>query len=186
VDSTLFTTRRLTIRKLRETDLDAFHQYRADPEITKYQGFDTFTRQQALDFIRQQESKRPDLTGEWLQFAIEISDRQLLVGDCAIHIRKENLQIADTGITIAAEFQRKGYASEVMSGLLNYLFLTRKVLRVVETVDAQNIASIQLMKKLGFRQEGYFVDNIFFKGKWGSEIQFALLRKEWNQHKLIS
>ena len=43
-------------------------------------------------------------------------------------------------------------------------------------VDTQNIASIQLLKSVGFRQEGHFIENIFFKVKWGNEYQYAMLR----------
>ena len=52
---------------------------------------------------------------------------------------------------------------------------------MVEIVDAENIASIRLLKSVGFRQEGHFIENIFFKGRWGSEIQFAMLKKEWKE-----
>jgi len=45
-------------------------------------------------------------------------------------------------------------------------------------VDTQNIASIQLLKSVGFRQEGHFIENIFFKVKWGNEYQYAMLKKE--------
>ncbi len=30
-----------------------------------------------------------------------------------------------------------------------------------------------------FRLEGHFIENIFFKGKWASEFQFAMLKREW-------
>lgn len=55
-----------------------------------------------------------------------------------------------------------------------------KVHRIVEIVDAENSTSINLLKSTGFRQEGHFIENVFFKGKWGSEMQFAMLRREWD------
>ncbi len=51
--------------------------------------------------------------------------------------------------------------------------------RVTEIVDVENIASIRLLKSLGFKQEGHFIENIFFNGKWGSEFQYAMLKQEW-------
>lgn len=71
-----------------------------------------------------------------------------------------------------------------MSGILAFLFDEKKIHRVVETVDAENIASINLLKSIGFRQEGHFIENIFFKGKWGSELQFAMLKREWDYNQL--
>lgn len=83
------------------------------------------------------------------------------------------------GITISTLHQQKGYAKETMLGILKYLFETEHIHRVTETVDAENTASIHLLKSLKFRQEGHFIENIFFKGKWGSEYQFAMLNSEW-------
>ncbi len=74
----LFKTQRLKIRNLRETDLDDFHLYRSNPEVTKYQGFDTYTREQAKSFIAEHQNKLLIVPGEWIQYAIEnISNRTI-------------------------------------------------------------------------------------------------------------
>ena len=64
---------------------------------------------------------------------------------------------------------------------MKFLFDEKALHRVQEIVDAENTASINLLKSLGFREEGYFIENIFFKGKWGSEYQYALLKSEWDK-----
>ena len=180
----LFTTPRLKIRNLRETDLDDFHLYRSNPEVTKYQGFDTYTREQAKYFISEHQNKSLIVPGEWIQFAIEnISNRQL-VGDCAIYLKPHDSRIAEMGITISQVHQRKGYAKETMLGLMNFLFSKKGIHRIEETVDAENLASIRMMESLSFRKEAHFIENTFFKGKWGSEYQFAILRREWEMHNL--
>ena len=181
MSSILFTTNRLTIRNLKDSDLEDFYQYRSKPEIAKYQGFDPFSREQAGNFISVQKEKVFGTPGEWMQFGIEVSEIGKLVGDCAIHLRKENPLIAEMGITISDLYQRRGYAKEAMSGLMNFLFGKKKIHRIVETVDAENDASIHLLKSLSFRQEAHFINSIFFKGKWGSEFQFAMLQNEWSE-----
>ncbi|MNY81613.1 hypothetical protein D3C86_2232630 [compost metagenome] len=67
-----------------------------------------------------------------------------------------------------------------MKTILDFLFSIEDFHRVVEIVDAENNASIQLLESLGFKKEGHFVENIFFKGKWGSEFQYAMLKSEYN------
>ena len=67
--------------------------------------------------------------------------------------------------------------------VLIFLFEVNEIHRVVEIVDAENIASINLLKSIGFRQEGHFIENIFLKGKWGSEFQYAMLKREWDNIK---
>jgi hypothetical protein len=70
--------------------------------------------------------------------------------------------------------------SRALCVLIEYLFVKLGKRRVVATVDARNMASLALFRrKLKFREEGFFLENVFFKGEWGSEVQFALLRREW-------
>ncbi|MCF8247610.1 MAG: GNAT family N-acetyltransferase [Saprospiraceae bacterium] len=174
-------TERLQIRNLKTADLADFHFYRSNPEVTKYQGFDVFTLEQAADFINGQLDKAFGEAGEWVQYAIEKKSTGKLIGDCAIKLDQHDIRIAEIGITISHAEQQKGYAKEALIAILNFLFGIDDFHRVTERVDADNIASINLMKSIGFRQEGHFIENLFFKGKWGSEFQYAMLRKEWEQ-----
>jgi [ribosomal protein S5]-alanine N-acetyltransferase len=175
----LFTTRRLKIRNLRESDLDDFHLYRSNPKVTKYQGFDTYTREQAKSFITEHQNKLLIIPGEWIQFAIENIGSRQLIGDCAIYLHPSDSRTAELGISISHLHQRQGYAKETMLGLMNFLFSKKGIHRIEETVDAENLASIRMMESLSFRKEAHFIENIFFKGKWGSECQYAMLRREW-------
>jgi len=172
-------TERLYVRNLKLEDLKDFHLYRSNPEVTKYQGFDVFSMEEAQAFIDSQKEKLFGKPGDWVQFGIEEKATGKLVGDCALKLDKNDHRIAEAGITISHNQQQKGFAKEVFLGILDYLFAVRNIHRIVETVDAENIASIKLMESIGFRKEGHFVENIFFKGKWGSEIQYAMLKSEW-------
>ncbi len=179
----LINTERLTIRNLVSSDINDFHHYRSNPEVTKYQGFDVFSLEQAKAFIEENARKEFGTPGEWVQFAIENKTTGRLIGDCAIKLDQYDIRLAEIGITISPGEQKKGFAKETMLGILEYLFSRDDFHRVTEIVDAENEASIQLLKSLGFRPEGHFIENIFFKGKWGSEYQFAMLRKDWQQLK---
>ncbi len=173
-------TQRLNIRHLELADLPDFHIYRSNPEVTKYQGFDVMTLEQAEAFIKMNTKRQPWKAGEWVQYAIENKGTGKLIGDCAIKLNQDDVRIAEIGITISHLEQKRGYAKEALLAILKFLFEEKEIHRVVETVDAENIASINLLKSVGFRQEGHFVENIFFKGKWGSEFQYAMLKREWD------
>jgi len=176
-------TTRLNIRHLELSNLSDFHIYRSNPEVTKYQGFDVMTIEQAEEFIKDNSTKHFGKAGEWVQYGIENSSTRQLVGDCAVKLDNYETRIAEIGITISHLEQKKGYAKEVLLGILTFLFDTIEIHRVVEIVDAENIASINLLKSTGFKQEGHFIENIFFKGKWGSEFQYAMLKREWDNRK---
>jgi [ribosomal protein S5]-alanine N-acetyltransferase len=179
VDSILFTTARLKIRNLIESDLDALYQYRSNPEVVKYQGFDTFNLKQAKAFIEEQTNKKYMLPGEWIQFGIEHISTKQLVGDCAIHLHNTDSRIAETGITISHLHQRMGYGKETILGMIHFLFTEKDIHRIIETVDVENHACIKLMESVGFRRQGHFADNTFLKGRWTSEFMFTMLKKDW-------
>jgi len=172
-------TERLTIGQLTLTGLEDFYHYRSNPDVVKYQGFDFYTLSQAKSFIEENATKTFGVPGQWVQYAIQSNKTGKLIGDCAIKLDQFDTRLGEIGITISPCEQKKGYAKETLLGILNFLFSMEDFHRVTETVDAENLASIQLLKSVGFRQEGYFIENIFFKGKWGSEYQFAMLKAEW-------
>jgi RimJ/RimL family protein N-acetyltransferase len=63
--------------------------------------------------------------------------------------------------------------------LLDYLFNELNLHRVIAECDVENIASYRLLERLGFRREAHLIENIWFKGAWGSEFHYAILEREW-------
>ena len=63
--------------------------------------------------------------------------------------------------------------------MLDYVFTELNLHRVVAVTDCENGKSFTLLARLGLRREGHFVQNVWFKGKWGSEYSYAILRDEW-------
>lgn len=161
------------------SDLDDFHKYRSNPEVTKYQGFEVMNREEARRFIEENSRKEYGLPGQWVQYGIERAETGRVIGDCAIHLQQHESRVAEIGITISHLEQQKGYAKEALLGILRFLFTAKNIHRVTATTDAENTAAAALFESAAFRREGHFIENIFFKGKWGSEFQYAFLRCEW-------
>jgi RimJ/RimL family protein N-acetyltransferase len=63
--------------------------------------------------------------------------------------------------------------------VLDYAFTKLGLHRIVAITDCDNERSVALLGRLGMRREGHFIENIWFKGKWGSEYLYAVLREEW-------
>jgi len=170
---------RLLLRNLEDNDMDDFLSYRSNPDVTRYQGFDAYDRETASEFITSQKEIEFGVPGQWLQLGIIDKKSNQLIGDCAVKLDKHDPRIAEMGCTISPAFQHKGFAKETLVTLMRFLFDVQEVHRIEETTDAENISSIKLLEALGFRKEGHFFENIWFKGKWGSECLYAMLRSEW-------
>ncbi len=119
------------------------------------------------------------MPGEWFAFAIERQSTPGLIGDCAFQVLPKDPLQAQIGYTLAREHWKHGYAVEAVQGLLDCLFEEFNLHRITATCDAENSASFRLMERVGMRCEAHFIENIWFKGSWGSEYVYALLRSEW-------
>lgn len=175
-------TERLVLRPFHEGDTGAFSDYRSDPEVARYQGWDIpYSLSQAGEFVRQVNETQLSTLGQWHQLAIEPKSVGCIVGDCAFYLLANDPQQAEIGFTIARPYQRQGYASEAVRRLLDYLFEDLNLHRVRANCDAENLASARLMEKVGMRREAHFIENIWFKGRWASEYWYAILKQEWEQ-----
>lgn len=175
----LLETERLRIRQFQDSDLESFFNYRNDPDVAKYQGWDEpYPREKAVEFLTEMITKEPPVQDEWFQAAIEELSTINLVGDVAFFLKKDDPQ-AYIGYTIARPHWRKGYGMEATRRLLDYLFGKLDLHRVIAITDVENVASYSVLERIGFRREGHFVENLMFKGQWASEYHYAMLKREW-------
>jgi RimJ/RimL family protein N-acetyltransferase len=66
----------------------------------------------------------PNDSEKWFQFALENKKTGNMVGDVALGPWQGDTQQATFGVTIAPEHQKKGYASDSVKALLDYVFNT--------------------------------------------------------------
>jgi RimJ/RimL family protein N-acetyltransferase len=169
---------RVLLRRFTDDDLPIFLAYRNDPEVARYQSWETTSEAEARDFIQEQKHAQPGIPGAWFQIAIELEETSELIGDCALKIFADARQ-AELGFTLSQAYQGRGLAFEAVSGVLDYVFKTLQLHRVIAITDCENAASIALLARLGMRREGHFIQNTWFKGKWGDEYLYAILEGEW-------
>lgn len=172
-------TQRLTLRQFEARDLNAFAAYRALPEVAAYQSWTDYSRADADHFFEQQQQLTFTQPGTWFQIAIARKDDDQLIGDCVVHFLADDQQQAEIGFTLAPGHQGKGYAAEAIAALLELLFTELKLHRVFAITDVLNAGSVALLERTGFRREGHFLQNVYFKGAWGDEYLYAMLRQDW-------
>ena len=183
VPPTLLETKRITMRSISLHELNSFLQYRNEPEVAKYQSWEPkLDKAYGHNFITNLVSKKIGDPGRWNQIVWKLKETGQHIGDCALFVTEEANQ-AEIGYTLATKFQKKGFATEAVSTIIDYAFNTLNLHRIFATCDCKNQGSIKLLERLGFRQEGHYIENIFFKEEWGDEFSYAILKKEWTQKK---
>jgi RimJ/RimL family protein N-acetyltransferase len=178
-DFTTLETTRLRLRHFTDTDLLAFMAYRNDPVVARYQSWEDISEKDARAFIQEQKEIQPGVPGQGFQIAIELKETGVLIGDCYFIINELDDRQAEIGFTLSRAYQGRGFATEAVSCFLNYSFLTFDLHRVIAITDCENAAATALLERLGMRREGHFLQNIWFKGKWGDEYLYAILKEEW-------
>lgn len=171
------TSKRLTLSALCPADAPAFHEYRSNPEVSRYQGWEPRSLADAEDFIQRLQSVEFDTPDTWFQLGIRDATTSSLLGDLGVHFL--DTRQVEVGVTVNPRHQRKRIALEALNCLLGYLFDELEKHRVTASIDPRNQACLALLRRLGFRQEAHFVESFWFKGEWVDDVQLAMLRREW-------
>lgn len=77
------------------------------------------------------------------------------------------------------EYWGNGYASEALKLMIDFMFNERGMNRIVANVLENNIASIKMHEKCGYRQEGLLRQAIFKNGHFQNQVVLALLKEDY-------
>ena len=78
----------------------------------------------------------------------------------------------------AAAFTRRGYATSAVTAVCRAAFVELGLERLEAATLPENVASQSLLRKLGFREEGYARQYLQIAGRRQDHLLFALLRSE--------
>jgi RimJ/RimL family protein N-acetyltransferase len=172
-------TGRLKLTPLLAGDAATLFDYRADPEVCRYQSWAPGSIDDARSFIDGMQSVAFDTPGTWFQLAARLRESDLLIGDLGVHFPADHPRQVEIGFTVAPRYQRQGFGAEAVEGLLAHLFGPLDKHRVFASVDPRNEASIALLKRVGMRQEAHFRESLWLKGEWVDDLMFGILASEW-------
>ena len=181
VDSTFeqLTSARLALRRFRADDIETFVRYRADAAIARFQSWENFSDADGHAFFASMSRQHPDTPGEWFQFAIELTATGVMIGDCALHALADNAQEVEIGFTLAPARHGRGYATEAVSCLLDYVFGPLDKQRAIAITDVRNAASIGVLERLGFARDPAPREPVMFKGEPSDEYLYSVRRRDW-------
>ncbi len=151
----VFESDRCYIRPFVESDLDAFIVYRNNTEWMEFQYFKGFTREEYKEILVREPSVE-----KGAQLAIIHKADKSLLGD--VFIKKE----ADAcwiGYTINPAVKRRGYAFETVQAMIQWIQQSYPGLEILAGTSPQNMASIQLLKKLEFTPAGTEEGELIFQ-----------------------
>ncbi len=173
-------TERLLLRPFTDDDLDDVLAYHALPEVVRYLYWEVRDRDEVRELlVQRRERYRLAADGDVATLAVVLPETGRVIGEVNLHWVSALHRQGEFGFVFHPEFHGHGYASESAARMLDLAFDSLALHRVYGRADGRNVASAGVMRRLGMRQEAYFVQNEIFKGEWGDEIVFAILAHEW-------
>lgn len=95
-------------------------------------------------------------------------------------------QSCNMGYYAFEPWARNGFMSEAIGLVLDFAFEELGLHRVEANVQPRNVRSLRLVRRLGFRREGYSPKYIQIAGLFRDHVRTAILAEEWKKRRARS
>ena len=142
-------TARLKFSVWNEKDIHDALELWGNPEVTKYITADgKMLEEQVLQRLKKEiEAYEKARIQYWPIFLIETNEN---IGCCGLRPYDSKRNILEIGVHLKESYWGKGFAKEACFAVIEYAFNTLRVNALFAGHNPKNIASAQLLKKLGF------------------------------------
>jgi ribosomal-protein-alanine N-acetyltransferase len=91
----------------------------------------------------------------------------------------------EIGYALIPTERGKGYCTEAAKIMVDYLFMSKDIIRIQAATSLENKASQKVMEKAGFQREGTIRKGMFAWGNWVDLYLYSILREEWKEPKIL-
>jgi ribosomal-protein-alanine N-acetyltransferase len=167
-------TSRLVLHKARREDAAAIRQY----YLANRENFKQSVplRDDIFFTLESMQNRLADITskmnaGTSLHLIISQQDTQQIIGECNFtNIVRSAFQACHLGFSIDKQFEGQGLMKEALIRALDFVFGSLMLHRVMANYRPENQRSGNLLKTLGFIQEGHARHYLKINGQWTDHI----------------
>lgn len=162
-------TDRLILRRYEEADIDMQYKIITDNRLSKYIKFPNLTKEEELEYIKDCIKNADD--SKYEKWVITLKDNNIPIGNISVNeINKKN-NYCTVGYVIMYEYWGKGYASEALKIVSDYLLDSGYYL-VECSCNELNKQSSRVMEKAGFKKDGYIASRRLNKDGSYSGVEY--------------
>ncbi len=172
----LLETERLILRELRPEDAEAVFRILSDAEVVRYYDPLMTHLEQAQRSIERHRARFEN--NEGIRWGITIKDEDTIVGNCGFFRDKDNFSAA-LSYVLAKSSWNKGFMTEALEAIVAFGFEHYQLHRIEAHVARPNLASVRVLQKLGFQEEGLLRESLFENNRFHDEKVFALLKSDF-------
>ena len=137
-----------------------------------------FPQMSKTEWEKRYDSLKPDT--KW--FFIEKKDGTKI--GTVFHFLNGNYM--EIGYILIPNERKKGYGSEAVKIIVDYLFLSKELVRVQAITGVDNFASCNALENARFTKEGIIRKSAFIRGEWKDGALYSILREEWKEPKILT
>ena len=171
-------TERFILRKGVVNDSKDLFELYSNENVVKYLPLKLFDSvEDAIDEINWYEKIFKEQIG--LRWVIEETMTQKVIGTCGyLNYEKEHNRI-EIGYDLKPDYWGQGIMQETLGKIIHFAFTSMEINKIEAKVEPENKASIRLLGKLNFCQEGVLRQHEFEKGKYVDLVLFSILKSEY-------
>jgi ribosomal-protein-alanine N-acetyltransferase len=167
---------RVNLRVLEKEDLSLVTEWANDPEFSgEYEPLEQISYDEV-------EKWYVNLSSEEKWFIIEKKDGNK-IGQIFHSPRGPHFII---GYKLLPSERNKGYGTEAVQVIVDYLFLSKNSVRIQAETNPRNMASQRVLEKAGFKREGLIRRSVFIRGKWEDGLLYSIIREEWKEPRILT
>jgi [ribosomal protein S5]-alanine N-acetyltransferase len=171
-------TTRLTLRQILPSDSPALFAIHSDADWMRWYGVDPATEPEHADQLA-------ELFASWFnagtgfRWALERNQDRQLIGTCGLFRWNKSWRNCVIGYEIRRDCHGHGYMREALAAVLDYGFNMMHLHRIQAETHPDNLASIGLATRLGFRFEGVHREQAFWGNRFHDLNCYSLLECDW-------
>ncbi|MBK8902172.1 MAG: GNAT family N-acetyltransferase [Anaerolineaceae bacterium] len=170
-------TERLHLRQLVPGDAEALLVVFSDPKVMA--GHGTPVHESLVETLRLIDWYTRAFTEKRaLRWAITRHSDNTVLGTCGYHEITAYHHRAEIGYELASAEWRQGIMSEAVRAVVRFGLEQMGFHRIEAIVDPSNPASANLLRKVGFTEEGYLRERFFDNGRFVNDWFFSILATE--------
>lgn len=175
------TTLRLTLREIVPTDAASLLAIHGDREAMRWFGNDPIASLAEAEKMVQTFAswRKPPVLG--IRWAIERDQDRRFIGTCGLFRWNRTWKSCTLGYELARDAWGNGLMTEALHAALAWGFESMALNRIEAQAHPENTASLKLLQRLGFVEEGFQRQAGFWWGKHHDLVQLSLLRREYSR-----
>ena len=170
----------MNLRVMEKDDLPLIADWFSDPEVLGE--YNPFLQMSRTDLEKAQENS----LFERQLFIVEKKDGTKIGFMSQFYALRPGAKHQEIGFVLIPSERGKGYSTEAVEIMVDFLFLSKEIVRIQAQTDQRNAASQKVLEKVGFTKEGTVRRFFFMRGEWRDAYLYSILREEWKEPKILT